>query len=539
MIHNSFRILFFLWLPQCISAQTWDWAKNFGGNGGESGISVAINEQGTCWTYGIFETPITINDSTFESRGSKDVVLIKTDSEGNTTWATRAGSTSADQAGQIAIDANDNVFTSGKYWEEADFQDISTSPNQGSLSALFLAKYNSLGEILWVKNIEGDGVKEVEDVKIDASGNVYLTGYFETSLYVEDTVLIPSSSPSVFVIKLSNNGDLIWARNTGTTGQVKAAGLGVDDFGNVYVGGNFRGVIDFAETNIATLTDDFDAFLLKYNANGDEEWLRQAGGVFDANMTAVAVAPDGATYLTGHYNGILDFDGFELMTLGLNDNIFLAKYNTGGSVLWAKSFGATNLDKAETISENGGKIVIGGYFQTETVFENMTLSTDDAFFNGYLAYFDSNGQLNDLEGLGGSGYEFVQDVSLTTDGGLAVVGHFEQNINFGNISLVPNGFYDIFLAKRSPLPNTTFDFSLSHSLLLSPSPTANFLQISSFPSEVNNLELSIYDLAGRLFVRRNVEVRQGLVKMDVTALPSGIYFIHCPNLNLVLKFVKQ
>jgi Beta-propeller repeat. len=178
---------------------------------------------------------------------------------------------------------------------------------------LFHSSHGSVTEA-WVNRIDGPahGSDHGHDVKTDAAGNVFVTGWIETT----------TGNPDSYTVKYSPDGDLLWENTyTGSaTGTDYGYALTLDPSGNVYVAGFGNG------TNPAT----FDIFVLKYDADGNSVWTQRWTSPitnYSAYAYSIAVDNQGNVFTTG-----FESDGFtdgEFITL---------KFNSSGVLQWATPY---------------------------------------------------------------------------------------------------------------------------------------------------------------------------------------------------------
>ena len=112
----------------------------------------------------------------------------------------------------------------------------------------------------------------------------------------------------------------------------------------------------------------------KYDASGDLVWAKRAGGTsFDGGGQGIAVDGAGNSYITGRFQGSAAFGAGEtnettLTSAGISD-IFVAKYDASGDLVWAKRAGGTSRDSGEGIAVDGsGHSYVTGYFEDSATF---------------------------------------------------------------------------------------------------------------------------------------------------------------------------
>jgi hypothetical protein len=172
----------------------------------------------------------------------------------------------------------------------------------------------------WTTHIGTSARDGGEALAMDASGNIYLTGFTEGDIGGSNM-----GSVDGFLTKMDSDGNEIWSRQLGTSSGDAATSVSVDASGNVYVAGRTSGSYG------GTQAGNGDVFLTKYNASGIQQWVQQLGTpVAERGDVFVAVDSAGNAYLGGATEG--DLGG----TSAGNVDGFLARYDTTGSLLWTK-----------------------------------------------------------------------------------------------------------------------------------------------------------------------------------------------------------
>src|SRR5690606_28720910 len=108
-----------------------------------------------------------------------DIFLVKYNASGKVLWATHAGGTGNDNSNSVSTDALGNVYITGNFMSESITFGTDTLTRKG-YSDIFLAKYDARGNALWAKSVGGTKRNYANSVSADASGNVYITGYFDS-----------------------------------------------------------------------------------------------------------------------------------------------------------------------------------------------------------------------------------------------------------------------------------------------------------------------------------------------------------------------
>lgn len=355
------------------------WAKSLGSVGGDLGQSIALDATGNVVVVGNFSATVDFDPGvgTFNltSNGNADVFILKLDGSGNFVWAGSFGGTTVDQGISIATDLAGNVYATGFFQLTADFD---VGPGTFTLASagtndIFAVKLDAGGNFMWAKSIGAAATDGGNGIAVDASSNVYLTGFFQGTVDFDPGPstfnLISAGSNDIFVTKLDGSGNFMWAGAMGSVGSDIGNSIAVDASGNVYTTGVFLGSADFdpgVATTTLTSAGSNDIFVSKLNSSGAFVWADGVGGTGNDQGLGITVDVGGNIYYTGLFVSFGDFDpGVATTTLtsaGSND-IFLSKLNPAGSLVWALSMGGVGADNAKSVRiDNGGKIYTVGSF---------------------------------------------------------------------------------------------------------------------------------------------------------------------------------
>jgi hypothetical protein len=150
--------------------------------------------------------------------------------------------------------------------------------------------------------------------------------------------------------KYDSDGNQHWFRELVSTGSVWSGGIAADGLGNVYISGRSNAIIERPRDYLG-----YDAFLAKYDTNGNRVWISEFGTPRDDDTSGVAVDGLGSVYVVGHTRGSLGG-----VNLG-DEDVFLAKFDVDGNQLWIHQFGTPGFDFASQIEADGfGNLFIAG-----------------------------------------------------------------------------------------------------------------------------------------------------------------------------------
>jgi len=197
----------------------------------------------------------------------------------------------------------------------------------------------------WTKTTGGTSLDQGHSAAVDASGNVYVTGFFVGTVDFDPGPGTDShtsnGSADIFLTKINADGTYAWTKTMGGAGGDFGNSAAVDASGNVYVTGFFMGTADFDPgpgiDNHASNGND-DIFLTKINADGTYGGTKTMGGTSEDRGYSAAVDASGNVYVTGFFGDSVDFDpgpGIDNHTSNGAEDIFLTKFtmesaSTGG-----------------------------------------------------------------------------------------------------------------------------------------------------------------------------------------------------------------
>ncbi len=323
------------------------------------------------------------------------------------------------------------------------------------------------GDFEWAKGMGGAGQDVGNAITVDAAGNVYTTGYFYDTADFDPGAgvfnLTSAGLQDIFVSKLDSSGNFVWAKRMGGTSYEVGNAIAVDAGGGIYTTGYFNGTADFDPgTGVFNLTTAGlqDIFVSKLDSSGNFVWAKRMGGTASAVGNDIAVDA-GSVYTTGYFGGTVDFDPgagvFNLTSAGSQD-IFVSKLDSAGDFVWAKRMGGTSFEAGNAIAVDAG----GGIYTTGCFYDTADFDPGDGVFNLtsagsqdiFVSKLDSSGNFVWAKRMGGTDHGYGQAIAVDSAGGIYTTGFFIGTADFdpglGVFNLTSAGDRDIFVSKLSP-----------------------------------------------------------------------------------------
>lgn len=351
--------------------------------GGNEACGITVDFSGCIYVTGYFTSSTLSFDSIILNKQSYiDLFLVKYNPNGTVIWAKRAGGSA--RGASVTADLSGNVFVCGSFSSLVLTFDSITVNNLylGTISGqtpnrnLFLTKYDSNGNVIWVKvaggNYNNADPADASSVTTDNLGNVYMTGGFACmSIAFGPQVLVLQNNTNrggdMFIVKYDNNGNTIWAKSAGNIASVWAASVAVDAFGNVYVAGSFASfsltfdsftLINPHGSSCCWYGSQYYAdFIVKYENNGNVSWAKTLYGNNGGQANAITIDVCGNIYMTGYKSNLT------IHTI----NMFLVRLDEYGNILLTKNAEGGNNSGSSLASDLSGNVYVAGNFRNDSI----------------------------------------------------------------------------------------------------------------------------------------------------------------------------
>ncbi|OYU94282.1 MAG: hypothetical protein CFE21_16995 [Bacteroidetes bacterium B1(2017)] len=360
-------------------------------------------------------------------------------------WPRVAGGSETDAAGSVAVDASGNVYVSGTIKGNSNFglNQVLAVGND-----IFLAKYSSTGDLIWLRTAGGTGDEASSSVVLDAAGNPIIAGSFQGTSTFGTTSVTSAGSDDGFIAKYDASGAFVWVKTFGSTDQDVVNAMVLDAAGNILVGGFHSGLTSFAGTT-TTLNNSgkSDLIVVKYNSSGAFQWARSGGNANTYDFAfGIGTDANNNVFVTGEIKGISTFGTVNTGFAGASD-IILVKYDATGTVQYANNYGSTGDDKGLSLDvDANGQVYLVGAFSGTVAFGSTNL-TSVGITDGFITKINgSNGTVSWAKQMGGVSQDIASGVDLGTNGEIFVTGSFGGSANFDSQVLTSQGNLDIFVA---------------------------------------------------------------------------------------------
>ena len=299
----------------------------------------------------------------------------------------------------------------------------------------------------WARRVTGE-YTAVTTVVATADGGAYAAGSFFGVARLGhgeagQTDLSAEGSSDVFLARYDASGALVWARQIGGLGHDHAGALTVLSDGSAIVAGDFSGsaTVNFGQASAVTLTGDIvDVFVARFLPDGTLAWAKNPSGPYYEYAWGLAARSDDSFYLVGVIDDVTTFGVGETHETTLphtgNYDVFVARYNSDGSLSWARRAGGAGADAGGGVAllPDGSAMVTGTFEDSATFGPGEAAETvlqtqggSDVFLARYLA----QGDLDWVLQIGGAANDRSTQVAVRADGSALVSGYVEGGAIFG------------------------------------------------------------------------------------------------------------
>jgi len=564
---RKFYIILLLLAVNNILAQNVDFAHVYGGLNYDHGLAITSDVYGNSYTGGYFQGLVDFDQSTnvneLESYGSRDGFILKLDAGGNFIWVKQMACSNPVYINKIVLNTLGELYAVG-YFKGTMTLDTSSGTlslvSSGNFDA-FVLKLDVNGNAIWAQKFGYFERDQANDVLIDANGDLLVIGGFtrkvdfDNSDAVFELTSFSTDNQDIFLLKLSPDGDFIWVKQFGGTGEDYAESITVGQSGAIYMTGYYkRGTADFdpgPDTFILPNPGVYDKiFVVKLTADGDFVWVKQTDGFHFTRGNTIDVDTDENVYIAGYFYATQDFDPseatFELTSNGLA-NIFIWKLDTDGNFIAVQHIGNSSWSQIYGSAKNaqGDIYFIGEYHETlDFNFSNgghVMTSTGQAF-DMFVLKYNQNDSFGGAISVGGENLITGTGIHITNSGTILVTGGFyAEAITFGTgedaITLDIIGEFDAFIFSFSDASLSIEDTHLENNIQYFPNPVIHTLTIDS----KNKIQkIAIYDMLGKLVMEFS-NFSKERIELDFSSLSSGIYHVLLKGDNSVwpVKILKK
>ena len=313
------------------------WVRHYTSTSEIIGWAITLDQNNSVITTGYYNGTVDLDPSgsnqLVTSNGEYDLFISKLDQNGNTIWSQSIGGSQTERGQGIDTDNQNNIYLTGVFMTTVDFNYSVTDANNLTSQFsqdIFVLKLQTDGVFTWVKSFPSSGQSDGKSISISQNNFVYSTGYFMGTCDFDPSLSsfnLSTAGKDIYISKLDLDGNFVWAGELNGSSNFPNDGTAIsnDPLGNIYVGGSYKGQIDF----------DPNAGNQLFNSVGTNEWTSfvvklapQCSNTYSTIDTTAClnyISPDGTNYSSsGTYTSTipnsLNCDSIITINLTINQN---------------------------------------------------------------------------------------------------------------------------------------------------------------------------------------------------------------------------
>lgn len=296
----------------------------------------------------------------------------------------------------------------------------------------------------WVVSAGGTLHDKTRGIAVDAEGNVLLTGEFTGTATFGDQTLTSAGAMDFFVAKVDPQGKFLWVRSGGGELIDRGYAVATDNAGNCYVTGHFQSAeASFGHVSLRN-RGDYDLFVAKYDARGNLVWIKSGGGMGYDYGHGIAVDKQGMIFMAGTVYGPGEFESRTLGGSGPGHAFCLA-LNTSGELLWSQVAEGPGSSSGHAVAvDHRGNCYVGGYARGQTTFGGHAIE-NEVGQDLLVAKLDAQGRLGWLHAGHGSASAMIHEITADSDGNVWASGMYRDTLQLADRSVPNRGEYDLLV----------------------------------------------------------------------------------------------
>lgn len=507
-------------LPSNAQQPVLQWAKEFFGTDAyinrdlSNGRSIGVDAKGNVYTVGLFMHTVDFDPGagvftiTGGGQFNYGIYISKLSPAGDFVWAEQLPILVDWSAIEMQADKEGNVYVTSTIGAPAD---MDPGPGVQMMTPIgprdaFVVKLDTDGNFVWAKQFGGPGdtAPYGTTIDVDQNGNVIACGEFNNTVDFDPGPgtfnMTATGNFEGYIVKLSSNGDLIWAKKFGNFvdryGSVSIGDVKCDPSGDIYTTGVTNEPCDFDPGPNSFIIPGSGGFVTKLDPNGNFLWAKKVG----SSENNQYIQPFGLdldsknnVYTIGTFSGTQDFgvgtSVYNMTSIGGTFDPYLLKMDSNGNFVWAKDLGGDGLDYGYAlVIDNADNIYTGGDYNGSVDFDPGpgVFKVDNLYDNNALCKFDNNG--NFVYAAVFDGYLTLRKLAADNLHNVFATGFFGGTADFdpgpaqymmtssmdespfvlkiGPCKNITTDTLNITTCKNYSLNNTTFDSSGSYTIIL-------------------------------------------------------------------------
>ena len=291
----------------------------------------------------------------------------------------------------------------------------------------------------WVAQIGGSGYENLNSIAIDNEGNIYSTGSFKGTIVMKDTIVLANWDSDIFICKHDSEGNFLWIKTFESQGDDVGWDIKVDKEGKIYFTGWYQGSV-MIDGNEYISNGDLDILILKLEPNGNIIWVKSLGSEFYDTLYSLDFDSEENLVLTGEFMDTIDLGNGKTHTARTGStDMLLVKYSPDGDYINSMTISGYKQQRGSHIGiDKSDNMFIAGFF-SGSIYDNKDSIPSRGGADGFIAYIDKDFKLKWLKTIGCENSDYTRDLLIEGDC-CYVTGYFTGDLYENNNFLFSSYF---------------------------------------------------------------------------------------------------
>jgi hypothetical protein len=424
-----------------------EWDKTLGGNASEGLNSVQQTRDGGYILGGSSNSTIS-GDKTEDTQGASDFWVVKLDAAGNKQWDKTIGGNDNDDLDALQQTQDGGYILGGR--SSSGISGDKTESRRGDCSVgclpdFWVVKLDAAGNKQWDKTIGGNGFDDYFISVQQTQDGGYILGGSSDSGIGGDKSEGSRGYTDYWVVKLDAVGKKVWDKTLGGNSFDYLSSLQQTNDGEYILGGWTTSGCSGDKTEAGRGGSDF--WVVKLDVSGNKVWDKTLGGSENDDLDALQQTSDRGYILGGFSNSGISGEKSEANRGGLD--FWVVKLDAAGTKVWDKTIGGSSSEVLQFLEQTPDRgYILGGYSNSGISGEKTEASQEVDY---WVVKLDEVGNKVWDKTIGGSGYDYLNALQQTSDGGYFLGGTSWSDIS-GDKTEASKGVYDFWVVKLAPFP---------------------------------------------------------------------------------------
>ncbi len=450
IISNVFLILVLIFIMSQLNAQSkqgqkvWQWITTMGGPNWDYLNGLETDSEGNIYAGGSFTESLAIENTNVNGNGKQDIFVTKFNTNGEIEWIWSFGSDKSDKLTALKLTRNNDILISGIISGEAE---IDGNTIEGDGSRLFIAKLNDKRDLLWIKIFPTKYPASIYKL-YESEDKIIAAGTFKKVFSNEEISIRSKGKEDIFLARFNSLGNLEEIKTYGGRGKDIISAMNINNQGNIHIAINYENNLEFGDLQIpANNKNSKNAVIAALDNNFNPLWIQMFKSEEYIDINSISSFDNNSIFLAGNFTQYISYENQFKETKGSMD-FFITKLDSLGTIDWLKSFGSMHNDFIQNIKiNNKAGVLFNGSLNDTLMLDSLSLICSNDKSESFISQIDESGKVIWSEIIAGENNFISHQSVFDQSGNLFISGNYRGQIEASDFNIQSNGKEDIYIVK--------------------------------------------------------------------------------------------